>query len=88
MMNAWWYFCLRSLRNLMGTNQLGNNNPVLNIVYTSQWGAFVKICLVYEWLKGITEISDGSTYMCTSHEDNFERLQAVVQAHSGEVLQG
>ena len=42
----------------MGTNQLGNNNPVLNIVYTSQWGAFAKICLVYEWLKGITEISD------------------------------
>lgn len=46
----------------MRTNHLGNNNPVLYIVCTSQWGAFAKICLVYEWLKGITEISDGYTY--------------------------
>lgn len=72
----------------MRTNHLGNNNPVLYIVCTSQWGAFAKICLVYEWLKGITEISDGYTYICTSHEHNFGRLQAVVQVCCQEVLQG
>lgn len=53
MINALWYFCLSSLRNLIGTYHSGNNNPGPHIVCTSQWGAFAKICLACEWLKGI-----------------------------------